>query len=69
MDKDGLMKKIFSLFMVFCAGGLVYGNLLIMKFGQLENYPKYYDATWGKVIFAMFWALYFGYLVLKKETN
>lgn len=57
------MKRAFFMFMVFLAGGVVFINLVVLKFGE----PSHYDASWEKVVFITLLALYFGYAAIKRS--
>lgn len=59
------LKRIGCLCLVFLAGGVVFANLLVMVYGS----PEHYHANWGKVIFALLLAVYFGYCAIHPDRQ
>ena len=65
MLRNDLFQRIGSLIMVFLAGGVTNGNLIVMMYGE----PNHYDASVGKVIFAIILAVVFGWIAIYKKVR
>lgn len=57
------LKQIGCLCLVFLAGGVTFANLSVMVYGV----PAHYSASWGKVIFALLLAMFFGYHAIRPD--
>lgn len=57
------LKKFTCLFMVFMAGGVTFANLAVMEYGV----PTHYEASWGKIVFAVLLAIIFGIKAIGKR--
>lgn len=56
------LKRIGYLCLIFLAGGVTYMNLSVM-YGA----PAHYNANWGKVVFALLLAIFFGYCAIHPD--